>query len=75
MIRRDINRSVLALVRDVANGDVPRDVERTIGAKLAALGVAPVSIRVRVVPEIAREPGAGKFKRIKAAPRLTRAPA
>ena len=59
----------LALVRDVANGDVPRAVEQTIGAKLAALGVAPVSLRVRVVPEIAREPGAGKFKLIKAAPR------
>jgi phenylacetate-coenzyme A ligase PaaK-like adenylate-forming protein len=65
----------LALVRDVANGDVRRDVERTIGARLAALGVAPVSIRVRVVPEIAREPGAGKLKLIKAAPRSTRAPA
>jgi phenylacetate-coenzyme A ligase PaaK-like adenylate-forming protein len=59
----------LALVRDVAGGDVPRDVERTIGTKLAALGVVPIPIRVRVVPEIAREPGAGKFKLIKAASR------
>lgn len=58
----------LALVRNGTNGDVPHAVERTIRAKLAALGVAPVSIRVRVVPEIAREPGAGKFKLIKAAP-------
>src|SRR6185503_20356608 len=60
----------LALVRHVAGEDVPGAVVRTITAKLDALGVAPLAIRVRVVPQIAREAGAGKFKLIKAAPRV-----
>jgi phenylacetate-coenzyme A ligase PaaK-like adenylate-forming protein len=64
----------LALVRDVTGDEVPRAVERTLGAKLAGLGVVPLPIRVRVVSEIAREPGAGKFKLIKAAPRAPGAP-
>ena len=38
-----------------------------IVAKLDALGVAPLAVRVRVVPQIARESGAGKFKLVKAA--------
>jgi len=57
----------LALVRDAADGDVAAAVQHTLGAKLAALGVAAMPIRVRIVPEIAREAGAGKFKLVKAA--------
>ena len=59
----------LALVQGAAADAVARDVAKTLGAKLGALGAAPTPIRVRVVAHIAREPGAGKLKLIKAAPR------
>lgn len=55
----------LALARGAVDGDAMREVERTLAAKLGALGVASTEIRVRVVAHIAREAGAGKFKLIK----------
>jgi phenylacetate-coenzyme A ligase PaaK-like adenylate-forming protein len=57
----------LALAREAAPEATARDVERTLAAALHALGAAPLPIRVRVVPRIEREGGAGKFKLIKAA--------
>lgn len=48
-----------------AGGDAARRVATTLGEKLAAQGVAALPIRVRVVPQIAREQGAGKLKLIK----------
>ena len=57
----------LALAREAAPEATARDVERTLAAALHALGAAPLPIRVRVVPHIEREAGAGKFKLIKAA--------
>jgi phenylacetate-coenzyme A ligase PaaK-like adenylate-forming protein len=55
----------------LAGGAVPeatsREVEDVLRARLGALGVAPLRVRVRVVPRIEREGGAGKFKLIKAA--------
>jgi phenylacetate-coenzyme A ligase PaaK-like adenylate-forming protein len=47
------------------DGDAARRVAATLGAKLGAQGVASLPIRVRVVPQIAREEGAGKLKLIK----------
>jgi phenylacetate-coenzyme A ligase PaaK-like adenylate-forming protein len=57
----------LALVASASAAVVAGEVEAMISAKLDALGVAPLAIRVHVVPEIARESGAGKFKLVKAA--------
>jgi phenylacetate-coenzyme A ligase PaaK-like adenylate-forming protein len=48
------------------SGDVARRVAAVLGDALAHQGVAPLPIRVRVVPQIAREQGAGKLKLIKA---------
>src|SRR5262249_20612933 len=59
----------LALVRAAAAADVAGGVERTLAAKLDALGVAAPIVRVRVVDRIPREAGAGKFKLVKAAAR------
>jgi phenylacetate-CoA ligase len=59
---------VLALRDGAAPLAIAREVETTLAAKLAALGAAPLAIRVRVVAKIEREAGAGKLKLIKAAP-------
>jgi phenylacetate-coenzyme A ligase PaaK-like adenylate-forming protein len=52
--------------------DVARRIAATLGDKLAQQKVAPLAIRVHVVPQIPREHGAGKLKLIKAAVRGTR---
>jgi phenylacetate-coenzyme A ligase PaaK-like adenylate-forming protein len=57
----------LALVASASAAAVSDEIRATIAAKLDALGVAPLAIRVRVVPQIPREVGAGKFKLVKAA--------
>jgi phenylacetate-CoA ligase len=56
---------VTIVVTAGAGADAARRVAATLGDKLAAQGVAPLAIRVRVVPQIAREQGAGKPKLIK----------
>lgn len=55
----------LALARGAEPTTIATEVERALGAKLAGLGVAPIALRVRVVSEIEREAGAGKFKLVK----------
>jgi phenylacetate-coenzyme A ligase PaaK-like adenylate-forming protein len=57
----------LALVASASADVVSEEVRAMIVAKLDVLGVAPLAVRVRVVPQIARESGAGKFKLVKAA--------
>jgi phenylacetate-coenzyme A ligase PaaK-like adenylate-forming protein len=57
----------LALAGGAAPEPAAREVERRLDAALRGLGAAPFPIRVRVVPRIEREAGAGKFKLIKAA--------
>jgi phenylacetate-coenzyme A ligase PaaK-like adenylate-forming protein len=59
----------LALGRDATPEPAAREVERTLRAKLDALGVSAVPIRVQVVSRIEREAGAGKLKLIKVAAR------
>ena len=66
---RDRLDVTLALVGAAAAADVAHGVERTLAAKLGALGVAAPTVRVRVVDRIPREAGAGKFKLVKAAAR------
>ena len=56
---------VTIVVTADAGGDAARRLAATLGDKLATHGVAPLPIRVRVVPQIAREQGAGKLKLIK----------
>ena len=56
----------LALVASASATAVSEEIRTLLAAKLDALGVAPLAIRVRVVPQIARESGAGKFKLVKA---------
>jgi hypothetical protein len=51
---------------------VARGVAAMLGDRLAQQGAARLAIRVRVVPTIARESGAGKLKLIQAAVRGTR---
>lgn len=55
----------LALVAGTSSDAAARAVAAMLGEKLAAEGVAPLPIRVRVVERIEREHGAGKFKLIK----------
>jgi phenylacetate-coenzyme A ligase PaaK-like adenylate-forming protein len=62
----------LALVPGTPADEVARGVAATLADRLTQQGAAPVAIRVHVVPSIAREAGAGKFKLIKAAVRGTR---
>lgn len=56
----------VVLTGDAVAQAVVRELERTLGDKLRALGVAPISIVVRAADRIDREEGAGKFKLIKA---------
>jgi phenylacetate-coenzyme A ligase PaaK-like adenylate-forming protein len=57
----------LALVACASADVASADVRAMLAAKLEGLGVAPLAIRFRVVPQIARESGAGKLKLVKAA--------
>ncbi len=57
----------LALAGGAIASDVSGTVERTLQERLCELGAVRPAIRVTVVPRIAREEGAGKFKLIKAA--------
>ena len=61
----------LALLPSAPAEAVSAEVRATIAAKLNDLGVAPLAIRVRLVPQIARESGAGKLKLVKAARTVT----
>lgn len=55
----------LALVAGAPPDASAEAVAATLREKLAQQGVAPIPIRVRVVPEIEREAGAGKLKLVK----------
>lgn len=57
----------LVLVASASADVVSDEVRGMITAKLDPLGVASLAVRVRVVPQIARESGAGKLKLVKAA--------
>jgi phenylacetate-coenzyme A ligase PaaK-like adenylate-forming protein len=65
---RDRLEVTLALAPGAAGEATVGEVERRLDAALRGLGAAPLPLDVRVVPRIAREAGAGKFKLIKAAP-------
>jgi phenylacetate-coenzyme A ligase PaaK-like adenylate-forming protein len=56
----------VALLAGASGASVARDIEQLLARKLDELGVVPVTIAVRMVPRIAREEGAGKFKLVKA---------
>lgn len=69
VVQDDDGLDVMVAVAGGASADeTARAVERVLGEKLGALGVAPVRIRARVVERIEREEGAGKLKLVKAAP-------
>ena len=57
----------VALARGAVAEKWAAEVERALASQLSGLGAAPITIRVRVVPRIEREAGAGKFKLVKAA--------
>jgi phenylacetate-coenzyme A ligase PaaK-like adenylate-forming protein len=57
----------LALGPGASSDDAVRTVTTALADRLAEQGTARIAIRVRVVPSIEREAGAGKFKLIKAA--------
>jgi phenylacetate-coenzyme A ligase PaaK-like adenylate-forming protein len=64
----------VTIVVSAGAGDAARRVAATLGEKLTGQGVAPLPIRVRVVPQIAREQGAGKLKLIKSKPSASASP-
>lgn len=55
----------LALAGGAEPATITAQIENALRTKLAKLGTAPIPLRVRVVPRIEREAGAGKLKLVK----------